>query len=243
MQTYIVEWHSPDFHQPYFWPFIWLIAAGVFGWWVSPQEATWSEMLLFGGTAVAGLISARHIPLFAVAAAPVVARHLFYATAAYPRLHGTLTGATRRRPTRGQALLNSLILLAAVLVAFVWVADRVLTNEAAIAETYPVAAVDYLYETGLADQPGFNSYGWGGYLIWRQIPVFIDGRADVYGDDFIFFYLRTYFGHERWREALDETAVSYVLMERGGVLVSLLLDAPEWELVYEDELARIFYRP
>jgi hypothetical protein len=54
--------------------------------------------------------------------------------------------------------------------------------------------------------------------------------------------LRTYFGHERWREALDETAVSYVLVERGGVLVSLLLDAPEWELIYEDDLARIFYR-
>ena len=36
--------------------------------------------------------------------------------------------------------------------------------------------------SGLAEQPGYNSYNWGGYLIWRGLPVFVDGRADVYGD-------------------------------------------------------------
>jgi hypothetical protein len=242
MQTYIVEWHSPDFHQIHFWPFIWLMALGVLSWRISPRQPTWSEMLLFGGTAVAGLISARHIPLFTVAAAPIVARHLFYASANHTRLHRLLLGDGLPRPTKAQKALNYLILLLALLAVSLWVADKAVKNEAVIAETYPVAAVDFLYENDLAESRIFNSYGWGGYLIWREIPVYIDGRADVYGDQFIFDYLRTYFGHERWRESLDNFAIEYVLIQRGGVLATLLLDAPEWELIYEDDLTRIFRR-
>jgi hypothetical protein len=242
MQAYIVEWHSPNFHQYHFWPFLWLIALGVLSWRLSPRPATVSELLLFGGTAVAGLISTRHIPLFAVAATPIVARHLFYASTAYPRLHAVLTGTATPPATRGQKAFNSLLLLGAFLALWLWVADKAATNEAGIAATYPVAAVDFLYDNDLAQGRLFNSYGWGGYLIWRELPVFIDGRADVYGDDFIFYYTRTYYGHERWREALDDFAVEYILIGRRGVLVTLLLDAPEWELLYEDELARIFHR-
>ncbi len=37
-------------------------------------------------------------------------------------------------------------------------------------------------------QPIYNEYIWGGYLIWRLYPdyrVYIDGRADVYGDSLV----------------------------------------------------------
>lgn len=43
---------------------------------------------------------------------------------------------------------------------------------------WPVQAVDWL-EANRAEKV-FNSYNWGGYLIYRGIPVFIDGRADMY---------------------------------------------------------------
>jgi hypothetical protein len=29
-----------------------------------------------------------------------------------------------------------------------------------------------------------NDLQFGGYLIWRQMPVFIDGRAELYGETF-----------------------------------------------------------
>jgi hypothetical protein len=164
--------------------FLGLIALGVLSWRLSPRPATVSELLLFGGTAVAGLISTRHISLFAVAATPIVARHLFYASIAYPRLHAVLTGSATLSPTRGQRAFNSLLLLGAFLALWLWVAGKAATNEAAIAATYPVAAVDFLFDNDLAQGRLFNSYGWGGYLIWRKLPVFIDSRADVYGDDF-----------------------------------------------------------
>jgi hypothetical protein len=43
----------------------------------------------------------------------------------------------------------------------------------------PVGAVGYIETHGLTNRL-FNYYTWGGYLIYEGIPVFIDGRDDVY---------------------------------------------------------------
>jgi hypothetical protein len=133
-----------------------------------------------------------------------------------------------------------MVLAVGVLAAFVYVADIVAGNEAAVAEVYPVTAVAYLQESGLAEKQGFNAYNWGGYLIWRGIPVYIDGRADVYGDDFMLFYLQAYKASATWEEPLTAYPLDYVLMELGQPLNNLLTLSPEWEEVYRDELSQIF---
>ena len=46
----------------------------------------------------------------------------------------------------------------------------------------PVAAVDLLQSRRA--QRIFNAYQFGGYLISRDIPVFINGRAEFYGETF-----------------------------------------------------------
>ena len=47
----------------------------------------------------------------------------------------------------------------------------------------PVAAVDLLQQRKA--QRIFNAYQFGGYLISRDIPVFVDGRAELYGEKFV----------------------------------------------------------
>ena len=86
-----------------------------------------------------------------------------------------------------------------------------------------------------------NSYGWGGYLIWRDLPVFVDGRADVYGD-FLFTFQQTNLGQASWREPLETYDVDYILLEQGHQIIALLTESPEWSLVYEDGVALIFVR-
>ena len=56
---------------------------------------------------------------------------------------------------------------------------------------FPVEAVDYMEAEGLTDGRIFNAYSWGGYLIWRDIQPFIDGRADLYGGEFMFLFQET----------------------------------------------------
>ncbi|MGN5478967.1 hypothetical protein ACTMU2_24310 [Cupriavidus basilensis] len=52
-----------------------------------------------------------------------------------------------------------------------------------------------------ASGPVFNSYNFGGYLIFSGIAPIIDGRADLYGDDFVRRYVEAYSGNagEPWK--------------------------------------------
>ncbi|MCP5095643.1 MAG: hypothetical protein GY943_08840 [Chloroflexi bacterium] len=242
MQVYIQEWHSPDFHQSFFWPFAFMLGLGVLSWVYSRKRPSWTDMLLFLGTGAAGLLSARHIPLFALVSIPIVSRHLFDALK-----DGKFASIVREEsptepPKRVFILLNWSILVAALFVSFVWTANKIIGNEEAVAAAYPVTAVDFLESEGLADQPGYNSYNWGGYLIWRGIPVFVDGRADVYGDEFLFYYLQAFEARSNWTEPLDEFDIAYVMMERGSSLNSILLATGDWQDVYSDDIAQIFVR-
>ena len=242
MQAYIQEWLSPDFHQTFFWPFAGMLALGVLGWIFNKHRPTITEMLLLLGTGAAGLLSARHIPLFAIVATPIIVRH-WLGVVADSRLASVLAGSQPEQPIKPLfAVLNWLILVAAVGTAVFWSVSKISGNDAAIAARYPVAAVDYLEASGLDKARGYNSYNWGGYLIWRGIPVFVDGRADVYGDPFLLFYRETFEVHSTWQEPLNQHNVDYVLMERGTPLTAVLTASPEWNQVYEDNIAQIFVR-
>jgi hypothetical protein len=107
---------------------------------------------------------------------------------------------------------------------------------------YPAAALAYLEKEGLGAARIYNSYNWGGYLAWRRIPVYIDGRADVYGDAFMNQYVRAFQVREDWRAPLDQYGVEVVLIERDGSLAVLLHESGEWARLYRDDLAAVFVR-
>lgn len=239
MQVYIQEWHSPDFHVVIFWPFVLMLAVGPLSWILDQERPSLTDGFLFLGTGAAGLLSARHIPLFCIVAAPIIAKYLWHGlkdTSFFQSLENETV------PNRFSAILNSTLLVVAFLSVLGWTAQKISLNEAAIAERYPVTAVDFLEVEGLSKLPGYNSYNWGGYLIWRDIPVFVDGRADVYGDPFLFQYRQAFDAQPNWQEPLDEYDVAYVIMERGSPLNSLLILDEEWQEIYQDDLAQIFVR-
>lgn len=104
------------------------------------------------------------------------------------------------------------------------------------------AAVDWIIQHHPAGNI-FNSYGWGGYLIWRLYPeyhVYIDGRADVYGDLFINDYLRIEAGAPGWEAGLAHEDVRGVLLEPASLLVKELTQSLDWETAYSDEKSILF---
>ncbi len=241
MQVFIQEWHSPDFHNKIFYPFGLMVALGVLSLILSRKRPSLSDLLLFGGTAAAGLISARNIPLFAIIAAPIFARHAAQIEIGDWRLAiGEQPGRQSGSSVKGFAIFNVVLLVVAVLGVGLYTFAKIEGNEAAIAARYPVTAVDYLESSGLAEGRGYNSYNWGGYLIWRGLPVFIDGRADVYGDDFMVYYRRTMDLDANWRDPLQDYDVDYIIMERGSALFTLLDASGEWRAVYSDDVAQIY---
>jgi len=113
------------------------------------------------------------------------------------------------------------------------------------AKKLPRAAVEFIKAEHLPE-PIYNWYNWGGYLIWKLYPdyrVYIDGRADMYGDAFLTEFLGTYFGTSDWERSLDRFQVRTVVVPPDSALASLLRQTPRWTKMFEDHQAVIFTRP
>lgn len=113
--------------------------------------------------------------------------------------------------------------------------------EQTAAKKFPVKACGYIQEHGL-EGPLYNTYGWGGYLIWRLpgLPVSIDGRANLHGDVRLSRYVDTWSGHRNWAEDVELRNARTILLEHESPLASILAADSRFHLVYEDEVASVF---
>ncbi len=144
------------------------------------------------------------------------------------------------------ALLNWALLGLVVVAALVKVAVPLLPaeREKEMAGFLPVEAVRFIQQEGLPG-PMFNSYNWGGYLIWTfhsDYPVFVDGRTDLYDDPFLRNYLDVVLVRENWREVLARYGVRFILIERDSVLARFLAEDGGWQQCYADDLSIVFTR-
>jgi len=242
MQTQINEWQSPDFHDRLFWPFLFTLGLGVASFMLPRRKTTLTDAVLFLGTLSLSLISRRHIPFFAVVAIPILSRNIMSScrgTSAADFFEGRFS--LKKTPWAMQAL-HWLLTLAGILAVSFWVHLKIEGNDRSVAKTYPVEAVKFLKQKGFDLKKGFNEYTWGGYLIWKDVPVFIDGRADMYGDKFLSNYLDAYRLDADWGKAADKYKIDYVLVESGAPLKSVLRLSHQWKEIYEDKVAVIFFK-
>ncbi len=234
---YLNEWQSPDFHVSYLLIFAASLLPGlVLGLGrrpLGPTEAFWALAFAF-----MGLQSVRHIPLYAVIVMPLLGARL---QAEIPVFRRRL--AAWRRP---QLLTVTWPLLAVALLSVASQAKLAgpQVGREPSAVTYPVGAVTYLREHDLQGNL-FNQYHWGGYLIDQLYPqrqVFIDGRADVYGDAFVRNYVDVSRLRPNWRQVLDDYEVRLVLVEKDSPLAVVLGGDSNWQEVYNGEVERLFAR-
>lgn len=242
MAQLIDEWASPNFHDSMFYPFAAMLLLLLAALALSNKKATKGETFTLVILALGALRSARHIPLFCLFAIPILARQVW----------GVMEDWSWDKPftkpqtaSRGVGLVF-LIVFAIVppgLAAFrLW--DFVKNQKSYEAQKYPLGAVEFIRNRHL-EGPIFNEYTWGGYLIGSLYPeyrVYIDGRADVYGDDFMLESVATHDGHLGWRESLRHRDIRTVLISPNAALASLLRTDPSWSRVYEDSQAVIFSR-
>lgn len=231
LQAYIEEWNSPNFHDRQVWPFVALLLGtlGLVG--ASGRRLDWTDFVLFSGTAFMGLLAGRNIAVFAVAATPILTRH---ANATLTRLGLILRSAKTVPITR--AYVNLLLVL---LVGFAVLANLLLVIDAETIDDaqkrfLPVAVAEQIRSANYVGNM-FNSYNMGGYLLFAlpDVPVFVDGRTDLYGNDFLLRYLRAANGIPGWRELLDEYDIGFVVVERASGIAYWLAEEPGWRLDYE----------
>jgi len=240
MQQFIAEWASPDFHAVKYFPFLLLLLALVVLLGSSRRKIRPRELLLLLVTTAAALRSVRHIPVFALIAVPVLSELIegWWEERGWS-LVPAVAGSSRKK------VFNPLVLAGVLVFAGMrvrMVADRQPQTEV---EHFPASAASFLARTR-PPAPIFNHYNFGGYLIWTLHPdykVYIDGRADLYGDRFLKDFARIYYVTDpEWRESLERWNIQTVMLPPDSPLVAALKLTGTWTQVYSDSQAAILTR-
>jgi hypothetical protein len=186
-------------------------------------------LLCFGGITMACL-HVRFLLLFVPFFAPLFATLLALWLPPYQR-------------KKDHPILNA-ILMAAVIGAMVRYFPTVAGIEKLAAANFPVRAVEYLHQHPVPG-PMYNSYGYGGYLIWKlpEQKVFIDGRGDLYEDGGAFGeYLQVADLKPAAFMVLRAHRIQSCLLESQEPMATVLAARPDWEKRYSDGVSTLFVR-
>jgi hypothetical protein len=206
----------------------------------SQKRIEWSDLSLTLGTILLSLWASRNIALFAVVATPTLSRQF--------DAFLTERGWQIRPMTsvRGARLILNWVLL--ILIVFGGLAKIVSdlnaeNVEEVQSEFFPMQALAYLRENP-PEGNMYNNYNWGGLMIYtvRDVPVFVDGRTDLYGDDLLGDYFNAFLGASDWRDLFDAYDIEAAFLPDESALTTLLREDSGWQVVYEDEQAAIFQK-
>ncbi|HSW50231.1 MAG TPA: hypothetical protein VLH09_08655, partial [Bryobacteraceae bacterium] len=107
---------------------------------------------------------------------------------------------------------------------------------------YPAAALQVLHGPETA-QSIFADDEWGDYLIYRLYPqtkVFVDGRFDLYGQEFTEKYLDVLNAKYGWEDTIKKYGVDTILLRVDTPLAGALKESRRWHPVFDDGMAIVF---
>lgn len=234
--NHIQEFQSPDFHG---WAqrcflFLLLITAAALAW--RGRKLRTSELLVVLFCVYSALYAARNIPIASVLLVMIIG--LLVCTGSASGFSGRI-GALQHQLRGHMWAVIAVVFTLAVAANAGRVASAQLMDAHFDPKRMPVAAVDYIEQHHLSG-PVLSTDFWGGYLIYRLYPreqVVVDDRHDLYGAAFFKSYLNMFRGENDWQEFLRAHPASCLLFPRNAAITNLLLEDPEWKMVYEDQVA------
>jgi hypothetical protein len=208
------------------------------------RQASWVEVVLVVFFLHEALASARHMNLFVIVAAPIVARELTpLMERAWPASRARLRAIAAeqaRRPTLGWFAVASAV--------FLWLAlaGRLPYPSSLDGLRLSAPAAAFIDAHRQRFTRPFNTIDISGALIyrfWPDLHVFVDDRVFIYGDDFV---LNKYFplwqgvaGSER---VLEEYGITSAVVSSEAPCAGLFRASQNWETAFEDGMTAIFLR-
>jgi hypothetical protein len=254
LTKYILEFQSANFQNgaAIYLEVMLLLGIAAAVWYGRRKQFTEGLMIL--GWAHLALVSQRNIPIYMIAAAPIVARPLVEWLRALSKapIAAWLRSVPENleeigmelepmeRPWRVHAVSAAVIVLLALGMGSPG-AGKKLKAEYDPAR-YPAKALAVLNRPG---ERIFTHDEWGDYLIYKLSPqgtrVFVDGRSDFYGskfdqDD----YLDVMNVKYTWQKTLDRYGVDTILLPPDAPLAGALKESPRWRVTYDDGIAIVF---
>lgn len=254
----ISEWFSPNFHEVVVLPFLISILLLVGTLALNNRRAPAWEAVTAVIFLYFSLSARRQIGAYAIAVVPIVGRNLWalltewwqraaaYLAEQHPSQWSWMQKVSTLKPSKENKVFNLLVIALFALVCWgklVYVSLPPLVEGVLNPQVFPVEAVRVLQSLPEEGQL-FNEYGWGGYLSWwaPDIPVYIDARADLFGDEFIFQWDALCEDQADWRVEFERWGITRVLIGADRPLAAVLRMAEGWEVVYEDPMVSLFLK-
>lgn len=240
LKNLISEWQSPDFHEIGFQPFLWMILALIISMVISSKKLKLSELLLLTSFGFMGFLASRNIYLFALICAPIITHLLLPVEENLTKNisdYGSENHSSNKFFSAIKLILILLVVVAVVLQITPYLNEQ--NNINFVSEHNPVSASKQLAVFS-SNYRILNSYNHGGFLLWAlpSQKVFIDGRTDLYGDDFIYDWVKMVNLELGWKEIFVKWNFNIVMLEPKYPLTELL-KYEGWEILYQDEQAVI----
>jgi hypothetical protein len=233
---WIEEWQSLNFQS--FQPMeLWLLGA-LFGGLSLGIRLPWTRVALLLMLIHLGLAHARFVELTGVLGPLIVAAPLGreLRRLALSASLGLRAGAAS---IPGSTTVMAGLALAALAITSVSVIDPLQRADDSATPAAALAAVKELHLSGNV----FNAYQFGGYLIFQGIPLFIDSRSDMYGDDFLGKFLdATLLEDQALPVLLERYDIRWTLFPPEGHVVGVLDHMAGWTRVYSDDTAVVHVR-
>lgn len=247
----VQEFQSPKFRSESMLQFELLLFLGLVAAAILIQKKRWGDFLLLLFWAHAALVSVRHVPVYAIVSAPVLAVEASVLwtrwTAARPRR--SVPGIVRDLLHEFSGKQHSSVWIIAVPAVILCLNLGIRWPLDFPAGRFPVAALAGNLPQ-LAPAAGemprvLTTDQWGDYLIYRLYPrarVFVDGRSDFYGPELGRPYLRLMYPEYDWDRILARYGLDLALLPVEWPLAELLKRSPDWRIVYDDHQAILFAR-
>jgi hypothetical protein len=198
-------------------------------------------LLLFFGQQ--SLCHVRHLPLFGITAASILAVHMNYV---WNQWAAPLNQAKK--------WLNTILII-----GIIWLTYSILINNHQLqlnaemlegpgfrVDNYPVRAANFILQHDFQGNM-FNEINSAGYLMFKLNPkhkVFTDNRFDLFGSKFLPDFYEISEAGPQWQQTLDKYNVNFIVINyhESSRLYEALLYSDTWTRVYQDPDYVIFLR-
>lgn len=234
-----VETMRPNLTDPSVLPYTFLVALTILMFALGRKNLKAGHFFLLTGLGFMSFLMARNIPLFAMAAAPILSEMgAGFLSKAYTwaRIEQRFAGFGS---TNGQSVWTFIAILAAT----AFFINYNLKNGQSLHQFdptfFPVEAANFI-ETNPQQGNMFNDFNLGGFLLyrlWPQYDVFIDSQSDFYGEDLVREYDQIISANGNWQNLLEKHHVDWVIVPASSPLADMIGNTPNWEITYEDSVA------
>lgn len=148
------------------------------------------------------------------------------------------------------SILGKIIIYSVFVVFMVFSLKQAKDTEIVSKKSYPVEATEFIKQNlDVKEVKLFNEYNFGSYLLYNDIPVFIDSRADVYDpqfngweDDIFRDFINLTNACNDYEEKFEHYGITHLLIYRNSTLDKVLRLDTNYNELYKDDNFILYQR-